>query len=58
MLIVRWLVLVLLVASAICFVLFAVTGQAKYKRYGLTILKWTVASALVFFAVLAVERLR
>lgn len=58
MLIVRWLVLVLLVASAICFVLFAVTGQAKYKRFGLTILKWTVASALVFFAVLAVERLR
>jgi hypothetical protein len=55
---VRWLVLVLLVASAICFVLFAVTGQAKYKRFGLTILKWTVASALVFFAVLAVERLR
>ena len=58
MLIVRWLVLLLLVASAICFVLFAVTGQARYKRTGLTILKWTVASALVFFAVLAIERLR
>jgi hypothetical protein len=58
MLIVRWLVLVLLVASAICFVLFAVTGQARYKRMGLVILKWTVFAALAFFAVLIFERLR
>jgi hypothetical protein len=58
MLIVRWLVLLLLVASAICFVLFAVTGQVRYKRMGLVILKWTVFAALAFFAVLIVERLR
>lgn len=58
MLIVRWLVLLLLVAAAICFVLFVVTGQVRYKRMGLVILKWTVFAALAFFAVLIVERLR
>lgn len=58
MLIVRWLVLALLASSAICFVLFAVTGNVRYKRVGLVILKWTVFAALGFFAVLIVERLR
>jgi hypothetical protein len=57
-LIVRWLVLALLASSAICFVLFAVTGNVRYKRVGLVILKWTVFAALGFFAVLIVERLR
>ena len=56
MLIVRWLVLLLLVVSAICFVMFAATGQARYKRVGLVILKWTVFAALAFFAVLIAER--
>jgi hypothetical protein len=56
MLIVRWFVLLLLVTSAICFVMFAATGQARYKRVGLVILKWTVFAALAFFAVLIAER--
>ena len=56
MLIVRWLVLLLLVVSAICFVMFAATGQVRYKRVGLVILKWTVFAALAFFAVLIAER--
>ena len=33
-----------------------VTGDARYKRRGLFILKWTVAAALAFFAVLIVQR--
>jgi hypothetical protein len=37
-------------------VMFAATGQARYKRVGLVILKWTVFAALAFFAVLIAER--
>jgi hypothetical protein len=53
----RWVVLVLLVAAAVCFALFAATGEQRYKRIGLVITKWTVGAALVFFAVLIVENL-
>ena len=54
----RWLILVPLIASVVCFMLFVVTGQAKFKRIGLTVLKWTLAAAFVFFAVLIFDRLR
>jgi hypothetical protein len=54
--VVRILVLVLLVAAAICFALFAFTGQQKYKRVGIAIFKWTLVATLVFFLVLAVDR--
>ena len=54
----RWLILVPLIASVVCFMLFAVTGQAKFKRMGLVVLKWTLAAAFVFFGVLIFERLR
>ena len=56
MVIARALILVLLLAAAGCFVFFALTGQVKYKRYGLRILQWTFGTAFLFFAVLAVER--
>ena len=58
MLALRWLILVPLIASVVCFMLFAVTGQAKFKRIGLTVLKWTLAAAVAFFAVLIFDRLR
>jgi hypothetical protein len=58
MLVVRWLILVPLIASVVCFLLFAATGQAKFKRIGLVVLKWTLAAAFVFFAVLIFDRLR
>jgi NADH:ubiquinone oxidoreductase subunit 4 (subunit M) len=58
MLVLRWLILVPLIASVVCFLLFAVTGQAQYKRVGLVVLKWTLAAAFVFFAVLIFDRLR
>ncbi len=58
MLALRWLILVPLIVSVVCFMLFAVTGQAKFKRIGLLVLKWTLAAAFVFFAVLIFDRLR
>ena len=54
----RWLILVPLIASVVCFMLFAVTGQAKFKRIGLVVLKWTLAAAFVFFGVLIFDRVR
>ena len=57
MLIFRWLAMLLLLAAAVSFAFYAGTGQARYKRLGLIILKWTVIAALGFFAVLVLERL-
>ena len=54
----RGAMLVLLVAAAVCFAFYAGTGQVRYKRYGLVILKWTLIAAFAFFAVLILERLR
>jgi hypothetical protein len=58
MLFFRWLLILLMLAAGACFALFAITGQPRFKRYGLLILKWTLVSAFGFFAVLTVERLR
>ena len=58
MLFFRWLLILLMLAAGVCFALFAITGQPRFKRYGLLILKWTLVSAFGFFAVLTVERLR
>ena len=55
--IVRALVLLLLLAAAVLFAFFAVTGQQRYKRWGLVIVKWTLIAASVFFAVLIVQQL-
>jgi len=57
MLIVRWLALFLLLASAVCFGFYVGTGQVFYKRLGLVILKWTIIAAVVFFVVVLIERL-
>ena len=53
----RYAVLVLLVAAAICFVVFAVTGKQRYRQVGLKLLLGTLAAAFVLFAVLIVENL-
>lgn len=50
-------IFLLLFGAAACFAAFAFTGQARYKRWGLVTLKWTIAAALGFFAVLVVDRL-
>jgi hypothetical protein len=57
MLFLRWLLLALLIGAAVSFLLFALTGQARYKRYGLITLKWTLIAGFVFFAVLIAQRL-
>ncbi len=57
MLLFRWLVLLLLLAAAVSFAFYAGTGQPRFKRFGVVILKWTLISAFVFFAVLILERL-
>ena len=54
---VRALVLFLLVVSAVLFLFYAATGQARYKSYGLMVLKWTLLAGFGFFAVLIYQRL-
>ena len=56
MLIFRWLILVLLLAAGVSFALYVGTGQARFKRFGLRVLKWTLIAAFGFFAVLILER--
>ena len=54
---VRALVLLMLLASALLFLAFAITGQARYKNYGMIVLKWTLLAGFGFFAVLIAQRL-
>ena len=57
MALVRGIVLLLLLVAAVSFAFYAATGQPKYKRFGLAILKWTLLAVFGFFAVLVVQRL-
>ncbi len=57
MLIFRWMMVVLFLAVVASLVLYVATGQVRYRRIGLVIMKWTVLAALGFFAVLVAERL-
>ena len=54
---VRALVLLLLIASLALFALFAVTGQTRYKTWGMIVLKWTLLAGFGFFSVLIAQRL-
>ena len=54
---VRGLIYFLLLLAGLCFALYATTGDLRYKRWGLVILKWTVLAGLGFFGVLIFERL-
>jgi len=53
----RGLVLLLLVIAAGSFACFAITGQARFKHFGLVVLKWTLLGAFGFFGVLILERI-
>lgn len=57
MLLARSLIFILLLSAGISFALYAYTGQPRFKRYGLAVLKWTLLAAFGFFAVLILERL-
>jgi hypothetical protein len=52
----RAIVLVLLLVSALCFVTSIVTGDVRWRRRGIVVLKWTLLAAAGFFAVLIAER--
>ncbi len=56
MLVFRWAMLLLLLAAGVSFAFYAGTGQARYRQWGLVILKWTLLAAFGFFAVLIAER--
>lgn len=53
----RWIILLSLIICACLFFAFAVTGQTKFKKYGLTAIKATLGVAFAFFAVVIFERL-
>ena len=53
----RALVLLLLVVAAGSFACFAMTGQTRFKHFGLVVLKWTLLGAFGFFGVLILERI-
>jgi len=57
MLLFRTVMLLLLLAAAVCFAFYAGTGQPRFKRLGLVTLKWTLIAAFAFFAVLILERI-
>ena len=57
MLFLRWLLLALLLGSAVSFLFYALTGQERFKRYGLVTLKWTLIAGFIFFVVLIVDRI-
>jgi hypothetical protein len=56
MLIFRWLAMMFALGIIASFGLFIATGQERYKRIGLVLLKWIVLAGLGFFAVLILER--
>ena len=57
MLFLRWLLLALLLGSVVSFLFYALTGQERFKRYGLVTLKWTLIAGFIFFVVLIVDRI-
>lgn len=57
MVIFRTVVALLMAAAVVSFAMYAGTGQVRWRRYGWLPVKWTLAAALGFFAVLILERL-
>ncbi|MFG6488814.1 hypothetical protein ACG04R_19165 [Roseateles sp. BYS78W] len=57
MLIARLVVGLLLFAAILCFAFSIATGQRRWRRLGLIIMKWTLIAGLGFFGVLFLERL-
>jgi hypothetical protein len=56
MALVRGLVVLMLVVAGLCFAMYAGTGEPRYKKLGLIVLKWTLVAAFAFFAGLIFER--
>lgn len=57
MLLFRWAILFFLLMAGVSFAFYAGTGQARFKAWGLTILKWALIAGFGFFGVLILERI-
>jgi len=57
MLLFRWAIMLLLLAAAVSFAFYAGTGEPRFKKFGLVVLKWTLIAAFGFFLVLFLEQL-
>ena len=57
MLIARLVIGLLLFSAVICFAVSIATGQRRWRRMGIIIMKWTLVAGLAFFGVLILERL-
>ena len=52
----RVLFLILMVSCAVLFLLYAATGQARFKKWGLWLLQGTLFAGFLFFGVLIYQR--
>jgi hypothetical protein len=57
MLIFRLVFGLLLLAGILCFGVYVVTRDDRWRRRGIVLVKWTVLAGLGFFAVIFLERL-
>ena len=57
MLIFRLVFGLLLLGSVLCFAMGVGTGDVRWRRRGVVILKWALIAAAAFFGVLILERL-
>ena len=57
MLVFRWIFMLLVLMAAISFVFYLGTGNKRYQRFAVLLVKWTVIAGLAFFAVLFVGRI-
>lgn len=57
MFLMRLVALLLLIGAGVCLALYIATGQPRWRRYLMVIVKWTVIAAIGVFVVLLLERL-
>jgi hypothetical protein len=53
----RFVLVLLLIGSGVCFAAYALTRNTRYLRWGWTVLKVALAAALGFFGILFLERI-
>jgi hypothetical protein len=57
MFLMRLVALLLLIAAGVCLALYLATGQVRWRRWLVVIVKWTVIAGLAVFGVYLLERL-
>ena len=56
MMLIRWLILLPLLVAIGAFIAYAVTGQLRYRLFGLRVLRITLVVAVLMFAVMIYDR--